>query len=146
MKSLIDYIITEGRKQKVTNWKQFNQEIKQRYGYNTLEYFKGLSDYLMIDLMRKLPIKFREVRTEDIKMGYSRIDAKRYSILYELNNHVIEFIFNSFFANPFAYIKIDDKDVTGKFNNDRSGDLAISVIMCDKEKLALFADMLDKLQ
>lgn len=28
MKSLIDYIITEGRKQKVTNWKQFNQEIK----------------------------------------------------------------------------------------------------------------------
>ena len=146
MKPLIDYIITEGRKQKVTNWKQFNQEIKQRYGYNTLEYFKGLSDYLMIDLMWKLPIKFREVRTEDIKMGYSRIDAKRYSILYELNNHVIEFIFNSFFANPFAYIKIDDKDVTSKFNNDRSGDLAISVIMCDKEKLASFRDMLDKLQ
>lgn len=145
MKSLIDYI-NEGRKQKVTNWNQFNQEIKQRYGYNTLEYFKGLSDYLMIDLMWKFTIKYRGVQTEDIKMGYSRIDAKRYSFIYELNDHGIEFIFNSFFANPFVYIKIDGKDVTGKFNNNRSGDLVISTIMCDKEKLALFASMLDELQ
>ena len=47
MKPLIDYIINEGRKQKVVNWKQFNREIEQKYGMATMEYYKGLSDYLV---------------------------------------------------------------------------------------------------
>ena len=58
MKPLIDYIVNEGRKQKVANWKQFNREIEQKYGMATMEYYKGLSDYLMIDLMWKFHVEF----------------------------------------------------------------------------------------
>ena len=145
MKPLIYYIINEGRKQKVSNWKQFNREIEQKYGMATMEYYKGLSDYLMFDLMWKFPIKFLEVKTKDIKMGYSGLDAKEHSILYGLNNHVIKFVFNDFFANPFVFIKIDDEDVTRKLKGD-FGDMPINLIMCNKEKLAIFKDILDKLQ
>ena len=145
MKPLIDYIINEGRKQKVANWKQFNREIEQKYGMAAMEYYKGLSDYLMFDLMWKFPIKFLEVKTKDIKMGYSGLDAKEYSILYGLNNHVIKFVFNDFFSNPFVFIKIDDEDVTRKIKGD-FGDIPINLIMCNKDKLAILKDMLDKLQ
>lgn len=145
MKPLIDYIINEGRKQKVSNWRQFIGEIQQKYGHNDMEYFKGISDYLMFDLMWKFPIKFLEVKTKDIKMGYSGLDAKEYSILYGLNNHVIKFVFNDFFENPFVFIKIDDEDVTRKIKGD-FGDIPINLIMCNKEKLAILKDMLDKLQ
>ena len=145
MKPLIDYIINEGRKQKVSNWRQFIGEIQQKYGHDDMEYYKGLSDYLMIDLMWKFPIKFLEVKTKNIKMGYSGLDAKEYSILYGLNNHVIKFVFNDFFSNPFVFIKIDDEDVTRKIKGD-FGDIPINLIMCNKEKLAIFKDILDKLQ
>lgn len=145
MKPLIDYIINEGRKQKVSNWRQFIGEIQQKYGHDDMEYFKGISDYLMFDLMWKFPIKFLEVKTKDIKMGYSGLDAKEYSILYGLNNHVIKFVFNDFFENLFVFIKIDDEDVTRKIKGD-FGDIPINLIMCNKEKLAILKDMLDKLQ
>ena len=145
MKPLIDYIINEGRKQKVANWRQFIGEIQQKYGHDDMEYFKGISDYLMFDLMWKFPIKFLEVKTKDIKMGYSGLDAKEYSILYGLNNHVIKFVFNDFFENLFVFIKIDDEDVTRKIKGD-FGDIQINLIMCNKEKLAILKDMLDKLQ
>ena len=145
MKPLIDYIINEGRKQKVSNWRQFIREIQQKYGHDDMEYFKGISDYLMFDLMWKFPIKFLEVKTKDIKMGYSGLDAKEYSILYGLNNHVIKFVFNDFFSNPFVFIKIDDEDVTRKIKGD-FGDMPINLIMCNKDKLAILKDMLDKLQ
>ena len=145
MKPLIDYIINEGRKQKVANWRQFIGEIQQKYGHDDMEYFKGISDYLMFDLMWKFPIKFLEVKTKDIKMGYSGLDAKEYSILYGLNNHVIKFVFNDFFENLFVFIKIDDEDVTRKIKGD-FGDIPINLIMCNKEKLAILKDMLDKLQ
>lgn len=145
MKPLIDYIINEGRKQKVVNWKQFNREIEHKYGMATMEYYKGLSDYLMFDLMWKFPIKFLEVKTKNIKMGYSGLDAKEHSILYGLNNHVIKFVFNDFFENLFVFIKIDDEDVTRKIKGD-FGDIPINLIMCNKEKLAIFKDILDKLQ
>lgn len=145
MKPLIDYIINEGRKQKVSNWRQFIGEIQQKYGHDDMKYFKGISDYLMFDLMWKFPIKFLEVKTKDIKMGYSGLDAKEYYILYELNNHVIKFVFNDFFENLFVFIKIDDEDVTRKIKGD-FGDIPINLIMCNKEKLAIFKDILDKLQ
>ena len=145
MKPLIDYIVNEGRKQKVSNWRQFIGEIQQKYGHDDMEYFKGISDYLMFDLMWKFPIKFLEVKTKDIKMGYSGLDAKEYSILYGLNNHVIKFVFNDFFENLFVFIKIDDEDVTRKIKGD-FGDIPINLIMCNKEKLAILKDMLDKLQ
>ena len=145
MKPLIDYIINEGRKQKVSNWRQFIGEIQQKYGHDDMEYFKGISDYLMFDLMWKFPIKFLEVKTKDIKMGYSGLDAKEYSILYGLNNHVIKFVFNDFFENLFVFIKIDDEDVTRKIKGD-FGDIPINLIMCNKDKLAILKDMLDKLQ
>ena len=145
MKPLIDYIINEGRKQKVSNWRQFIGEIQQKYGHDDMEYFKGISDYLMFDLMWKFPIKFLEVKTKDIKMGSSGLDAKEYYILYGLNNHVIKFVFNDFFENLFVFIKIDDEDVTRKIKGD-FGDIPINLIMCNKEKLAILKDMLDKLQ
>ena len=145
MKPLIDYIVNEGRKQKVSNWRQFIGEIQQKYGHDDMEYFKGISDYLMFDLMWKFPIKFLEVKTKDIKMGYSGLDAKEYSILYGLNNHVIKFVFNDFFENLFVFIKIDDEDVTRKIKGD-FGDIPINLIMCNKDKLAILKDMLDKLQ
>ena len=145
MKPLIDYKINEGRKQKVYNWRQYIGEIQQKYGHDDMEYFKGISDYLMFDLMWKFPIKFLEVKTKDIKMGYSGLDAKEYSILYGLNNHVIKFVFNDFFENLFVFIKIDDEDVTRKIKGD-FGDIPINLIMCNKEKLAILKDMLDKLQ
>lgn len=145
MKPLIYYIINEGRKQKVSNWRQFIGEIQQKYGHDDMEYFKGISDYLMFDLMWKFPIKFLEVKTKNIKMGYSGLDAKEHSILYGLNNHVIKFVFNDFFTNPFVFIKIDDEDVTRKIKGD-FGDIPINLIMCNKEKLTILKDILDKLQ
>lgn len=141
-----ELVIVEGRKHKVANWKQFNLENMGKNGINTVEYFKHMTDFLMFDLMWKFPIKYKDTKTEDIKMGYSSIPAKAHTYIYELNKHEISIRFNDFFANPFAYIKIDGEDITHKLNNDRFGDMLISTLMCDKEKVALFTSILDGLK
>lgn len=146
IQSQSEFVIVEGRKQKVANWKKFSLENQSKNGRNTVEYFKYFADFLMFELMWKFPIKYKDTTTEDVKMGYSGIPAKAYTYVYELNNHEISIRFNAFFDSPFAYIKIDGQDVTNKLNDGSYGDMLIGALMCDKNKIALFASILEGLK
>lgn len=137
MKSLIDYIITEGHKQRVTNWLKFKYEGNEKYGHNTLEYYKYILDFFTEELLWEYTINFKESKTEDIMMGRSDIPAKRYTYIYECEGHEIKFVFNSFFAEPFVDTYIDDKPINEKLTG-RSGDMSISMLVCDKNKIGTF--------
>lgn len=143
MKSLFEYLIVEGHKQKVTNWKKFAAEGRQKYGHNTPEYFKYLTDFLIEEILWKYPIEFQEIKSEDVKMGYSGIPAQKHSICYKYNNHTIKFIFNSFFNEPFLYIKIDDVDKTYDVCGEWH-DMPISWLLTDKNRISEFMSIIDE--
>lgn len=144
MKALIDYIM-EGRKQKLANTKSFNREIEDKYGHNTPEYFKAMTDFLVVEILWKFPeIKYRGTETADRKMGYSGIPAKDYTIEYTYKNHVLGFKFSSFFANPFCYFKIDGKDITHDIKGS-FGDLDILLFMHETDMIAKYKELIGAL-
>ena len=144
MKPLIDYIV-EGRKQKLANTKLFKREIEDKYGHNTPEYFKAMTDFLIVEILWKFPgIKYRGTETEDRKMGYSGIPAKDYTIEYTYKNHVLGFKFNSFFINPFCFFKIDGKDVTYEVRGS-FGDCEFLMFMNDTNMIAKYKELIGAL-
>lgn len=144
MKALIDYIM-EGRKQKLANIKSFRREIHDKYGHNTPEYFKAMTDFLVGEILWKFPeIKYRGTETADRKMGYSGIPAKDYTIEYTYKNHVLGFLFSSFFADPFCYFKIDGKGVTREVSG-KYGDCDFLVFMNDTNMIAKYKELISAL-
>lgn len=148
MKPLIDYII-EGRKQKVSNWKQFSSEA-YKFGHNSPEYFKYMTDYLVNEILWKYEIKFKEIETNERKMGYSGIPAKVYVIKYDYKGHTLSFRFNSFFSTAFVFAMIDDRNITETMkkaakNYGYSSDIPIEHILCNREVTAKYKELLDEL-
>lgn len=144
MKALTEYLM-EGRKRKLTNPKAFMSNIRLKYNSEQPEYYKVMTDFFVDEILWKYPeISFSNIHTTEKKMGYNGMPAKIYDFEYVYKDHVLSFKFNNFFANPFCYFKIDDKDVAKNiFGN--YGDFDFLAFLNHREYIDNYISMLDAL-
>lgn len=144
MKTLTEYLM-EGRKQKLTDPKSFMRNLRSKYNSGQPEYYRAMVDFLMNEILWKYPeINFSNLSTNEKKMGYSETPAKIYNFEYVYRGHVLCFKFNNFFANPFCYFKIDDKDVTYQVSGNM-GDFDFITFLSDRKFINNYMGMLDDL-
>lgn len=145
MKALIDYIM-EGHKQKLENPESFLDEIMRKYGKNTPEYYKAMTDFFIKEILWKFPeIKYLDTKTEDRK---DREQIKDYTIEYSYKNHVLGFQFSTYWRNyPTCRFFIDGNDVTFDIGDDHySGLIDLHHFMSKKSMIDRYKKLINALR